>query len=846
MLSSYRIVDLTDGRGDFAGYVLAQLGAEVIAVEPPGGVPSRHWGPSAPGATHGEGSLRHWAYNRGKKSVRTDRVDLDALVATADVVIESGAIPVDLAAWRADNPTLITVSISPFGSDGPKAHWAASDLTLAAASGQAVVTGDHDRPPVRISEPQAFLHAGADAAVAVAAALVERSRSGLGQHLDVSAQQSLMAAVQYTMLAAAVGAPLNRRISGGLRIGPYELRFVYAAKDGHVSILFLFGDMIGRFTQSLMAWVHEEGFCSAELRDQDYISFFELIFADRLDPAMLQQAISAVTAFVASKTKAELFAGARERRLLIAPVATLDDVARFEQFAFNEYWDDVPVPVPGGLGVGVGERTVRFPGRWARAGVTPLQRLGPAPRLGEHEAEISAGLRAGATASAAPTAAAAASVASAARTAPVATAGTPATPARTTGARPAPGGERAADAARALDGLKVLDFSWVLAGPAATRLLADHGATVVRIETESRTDPMRASGPFMAGLGGPDDTVLWHCVAAGKYSLQLDLTTPEGRAVALDLARWADVVYESFTPGVLDAWGLGYEALRAVNSSVVMVSSSLMGQRGPYADFSGFGNLAAAITGFTEVTGWPDRAPAGPFTAYTDYVSPRFAALAMLGAFDHARRTGEGQWIDVSQAESSLQFLAPALVDLDVNGVVATRRGNADPRFAPHGIYPAGDVGEDRWIAIACTNDAHWVALSDVLARPDLASLTVAERHARSAELDGLISRWSSGQDPDALTLQLQDRRVPAHTVQHSPQCVADPQLQHREHFYQVPHPLHGQAWVEGPAVRLSRTPGRARWAGPVLGQHNHDVLSGLLGYNETHITDLVIAGAIH
>ncbi len=805
MLSPYRIVDLTDERGDSAAYFLAQLGAEVIAVEPPEGVASRRIGPFLAGQAGPERSLSHWAYNRGKKSVRLDHVDLDALMATADAVIESGALAVDLAAWRAAHPALITVSISPFGSDGPKANWAASDLTIAAASGQAVITGDADRPPVRISEPQAFLHAGADAAVAVACALIERSRSGRGQHVDASAQQSLMAASQYTMLAAAVGAGLNRRASGGIRIGPYDLRFVYPAKDGHVAILFLFGDMIGRFTQSLMAWVHEEGFCSAELRDQDYVSFFELIFSDRLDPDVLRQATAALAAFAASKTKAELFAGARQRRLLMAPVATVADVARFEQFEFDDYWDLVAVlPV---------DRPVRFPGRWARASATPLHRLGPPPRLGEHEPELPNLLQRRPTAGA---------------------------------AVKNPTGAADATDERALDGMRVLDFSWVLAGPAASRLLADHGATVVRIETEARTDAMRASGPFMAGLGGPDDTVLWHCVTAGKHSLQLDLTTAAGRAVALDLARWADVVYESFTPGVLDGWGLGYEDLRAVNESVVLVSSSLMSQRGPYADFSGFGNLAAAITGFTEMTGWPDRAPAGPFTAYTDYVSPRFAALAILGAYDHARRTGQGQWIDVSQAESSLQFLAPALLEWNVNAVVATRQGNTDRHHTPHAIYRAGQPGEDRWIAIACTDDQQWAALAELLGRADLAGLSVDQRRQRAEEIDALISGWTTGADPDERTLQCQARRVPAHTVQHSPQCLADPQLQHRQHFYQAPHPLHGLAWVEGPAVRLERTPGRARWAGPVLGQHTQDVLSGLLGYSDERITDLVIAGAIH
>ena len=220
-----------------------------------------------------------------------------------------------------DNPALVVVSISAFGRTGPKADWLASDLTLAAASGQLVLTGDQDRPPVRISEPQVFHHAAADAAVAAVVALTERARSGRGQHVDVSAQQAFVAATQGMMLAAAVGSAEAERMAGGLRAGPYELRLVYPATDGHVTITYLFGDMIGPYTQRLMSWVHEEGHCSDELRDVDYVSFFELLYTDQLDAGLLKQATDAVAALTATKTTAELFAEARRRRLLIAPVA---------------------------------------------------------------------------------------------------------------------------------------------------------------------------------------------------------------------------------------------------------------------------------------------------------------------------------------------------------------------------------------------------------------------------------------------------------------------------------------------------------------------------------------------
>ena len=208
--------------------------------------------------------------------------------------------------------------------------------------------------------------------------------------------------------------------------------------------------------------------------------------------------------------------------------------------------------------------------------------------------------------------------------------------------------------------------------------------------------------------------------------------------------------------------GFGSDRLAEMNPPVVLVSSSLMGQRRPYADFSGFGNLAAAITGFVEITGWPDRDPAGPFTAYTDYVSPRMAALIIIAAYDHAQRTGRGQQLDFSQAEASLQFLGPALLDCQMNSRRVTRQGNADRWCAPHGVYPAGEPGSDQWVALACTEDGQWAALARLLDRDDLGQLNTEQRLARSAELDAVISAWTAGREPDDLARVLQTAGVAA------------------------------------------------------------------------------------
>ncbi|HZW53736.1 MAG TPA: CoA transferase [Candidatus Elarobacter sp.] len=395
--------------------------------------------------------------------------------------------------------------------------------------------------------------------------------------------------------------------------------------------------------------------------------------------------------------------------------------------------------------------------------------------------------------------------------------------------------------------VKIVDFMWVAAGPAATRVLADYGATVVRVESACRPDTSRTLSPFLGLPPEREDSVLFHNMNAGKRMLALDLGVPAGRAVALDLVRWADVVAESFSPKAMRAWGLDYPALRAVKSDVIMVSTCLMGQTGPLAGFAGFGNLAAAITGFTDLCGWPDRPPAGPFGAYTDYIAPRYITAVVLAALDHRRRTGEGQFVDLSQAETALHFLAPATLDYTVNGRVQRACGNRDRDAAPHAVYPA--AGDNRWIAIAVHDDAQFAALCDVIGRGDLATearfATAEGRRAHQDALDEHVAAWSRRQDAHAAERALQARGVPASAVQNSRDLLADPQLAARGHFVRLTHPTRGSTMVEGSRFRLSRTPAQMPTAAPTLGRDTADVLRSLLGYGDARIAELEAAGVL-
>jgi benzylsuccinate CoA-transferase BbsF subunit len=378
-------------------------------------------------------------------------------------------------------------------------------------------------------------------------------------------------------------------------------------------------------------------------------------------------------------------------------------------------------------------------------------------------------------------------------------------------------------------------------------VLADHGATVVRIESVHKLEVARGVQPFVGNTSGIENGGLFIDNNVGKLGLALDLSNPAARDVVFDLVRWADVVCESFSPRAMQAWGFGYEALRTVKPDLLMLSSCLMGQTGPLASFSGFGNLAAAISGFHAITGWPDRPPSGPYSAYTDYVSPRITAAVLLAALDHQARTGEGQYIDLSQAEASLHLLAPALLDHELTGAVLNRAGNRHPELAPHGVFRCAARGpdDDRWIAIAVDGDDTWARLASAMGRDDLGALALPERRARVEELEAVIERWTRGHDEDALTERLQGLGIAAHGVQNSPELWADPQLAHRGHFARTDHALHPDLVVEASRFVLSRSAPRRYGPPPTLGQHTYEVLHDLLGYDDDRIADIAATGVL-
>ena len=312
------------------------------------------------------------------------------------------------------------------------------------------------------------------------------------------------------------------------------------------------------------------------------------------------------------------------------------------------------------------------------------------------------------------------------------------------------------------------------------------------------------------------------------------------------LVKWADIVIENFSPKAMRAWGMDYESLRKIKPDIMMLSSCLNGQTGPDRMLAGYGTMGACMAGFGELTGWPDRPPAAPFSAYTDFTSPKFITAALLAAVDHKRRTGQGQYIDVSQVEAPIHLLARAALDYTVNARIQTRMGNALPEYAPTGVYPC--AGTDRWVALAAPTDAAWRALCLASGRrwnEDPRFATAVARLEHRAALDEAIGSWTSGFDPAGLEEVLQRVAVPVHRVSTSADTFSDPQLEARRHIISLEHPQLGPVPVETSRMRFARTPATAAWAAPEIGQHNDYVLRDLLGFTDKEIMELVANEAL-
>ncbi len=803
------VLDLATTRAELAGRLLGELGAEVIKIEPPGGCESR----SLPPFEHGregdpEASLYWAAAGLGKKSVVIDYTtpggqdEVRRLAASADVVIESfdpgvmDQFGLGYAALAAINPALVYVSVTPFGQDGPEAGRPANDLTLEAAGGLLGLQGDGDRPPIPVGYPQASFHSGTQAAADATIALFERARSGLGQHLDVSMQ-----AVMVWTLMNATGYPPNtggnppgfceqRALPSAPVIPGLNLPPLFTCADGFLSIATTLPVVGGRTHHELMRWAEEKGMAPAELAGRDWRNWIGDLVAGTLAVADVNASIVAIQAFLNTMPKAEIQAHAARTGTLVGAIYTVADLLGDEHLAAREYWTTV------------GGRI--HPGPFAKMSATPVRMDRPAPRLGADQAIL--------------------------------------LEPRIPRPRPDPDAQRRP----AYDGLKVADFAWVGVGPIISKSLADHGATVVHVESSTRPDILRLLPPFKDGQPGINRAQFMANFNSSKLGLGCDLSTPEGRELANRLIDWADVVVESFTPGTMARLGLDYETIRKRKPAIIMLSSCLRGQTGPEAGYTGFGGQGAALAGLFSVTGWPDRPPVGPWGAYTDFLNPRYGGAALTAALIHREATGEGQYIDLAQTEAGIRFMEPLILDFTVNGRVAGPAGHDSIYAAPHGVFAT--AGVERYIAIATASAAEWRALRslaplDAFAGPEYDGLE--GRIAQRGAIDAALAGWCADQDGFALGQLLGEAGVPAYPVLYPTDLYEDAQLNHRGFFVTLDHGEMGPTPYDGLATVFSATPGHLRNAAPMLGQDTEYVLSEILHVSEADVIRYASAGAL-
>jgi len=410
-----------------------------------------------------------------------------------------------------------------------------------------------------------------------------------------------------------------------------------------------------------------------------------------------------------------------------------------------------------------------------------------------------------------------------------------------------------------LAGIRVADFTWVWAGPFCTMQLAHMGAEVIRMESMRRACVLRMLPPWLGGQPGLNRSGYFNQYNQGKRSIRLDISKPEAVAIAKKLVAVSDVASENFAGGVIERLGLGYEALCRVKPDIVMISMSGYGRGGPESEYVSYGPAQVPLSGMSQLTGYKDWPPMHVGMSYGDPNAGLHAAFAVLSALYYRERTGQGQYIDMSQWESTMALIGDAVLDYSMNGTQPPRNGNRVGHMAPHGVFrcaPAaggstsgggaqtgGGLSEDRWVSIACGSDGEWRWLCRAMGRPDLADdarfKALAGRKANEDDLEAIITEWTSSLDPFEVTKRLQEAGVAAFPPLMNRELSEDPHLNERGFFVEKEHPEVGVMKHAGIPWRMSETPCEVWRAAPTMGQDNEYVYGELLGMSGQQIADL-------
>lgn len=783
-LDGVRVLDLTDERAIYGVKMLADLGADVVRPEPEDGDPLRKRGPFR-GGDGAQESLWHAFFASSRKFCRIGNgeqgtAELQTLAEGADVVVACPgglADRLDLEALQARRSDIVVVRPSSFGADGPWKDFLAPDLVAGALGGSVATTGDVDTPPLKTFGELNFALSGAYTAIAALAGLYRVREGGPGQRVDVPVHECIASCLEHVFmwfwhhekLPMANGPVLPRR--GSLHWS--NAYVVMPAKGGSVMVT-----PTPSFDNQLV-WLIEKD-AQQDLLDPKYQE-------PENRRGLVQRMMQVLREWVATRDVEELFFEAQEHHSPYGWVQGVEQVAANPQLEARKWWTKYR---------GEGWET-SGPGAPFRLSETPWQ-LRP-PQLFASATSDALGWHP-----------------------------------RPGNARPSGAGEGETPSLqkRPLEGVRILDFTHVLAGPFATRVLADMGADVVKVNSTTRAGPNAPESHYY---------LMWN---RNKRAVSLDMTRDESRALCRRLVETADVVIDNFSVGVLDRWGVGYEDTKGANPGVIYVQMSGMGADGPWSKFVTYAPTIHALSGLTALTGVPGREDIGIGFSYNDHCAGLHGAVAILAALQARRSTGRGQRIDMAQFEVGVNLLGPALLDWFANGRAAEPCGNRLPYdlAAPHECYRCADNGsgaveDERWIAIACMTDAQWRSLRGVMGNPawaaDAALATAAGRVERIGDINRRMNEWTRTQDAEQLMHRCQAAGVPAGVVQTGADMgSADPQLTHSDFLrrYDEDHPIAGEIHLDRLPLRFSHTPCDEYRRTRMIGEDNVEALGDWLG----------------
>ena len=803
--------------GPYCTKLMADLGAEVIKIEPPEGDIARKRGPFPGDIPHPERSGLFLYNNTNKLGVTLDlnstedKETFKRLIENTDVFIEDTSpgtmksLGLDFSTLKKINPRLVMTSITPFGQTGPYNNYKAYYLNLSHGSGlsyscpfQPLDPHILEREPVREGGLIAEYDCGISAAIATLSALYLCQYTGTGQYIDVSKQEALLHLIRPEMAMYFVSGHRDHRADRDM---PSSWAGVHLCKDGYMLIFFIddkawhsFVDLTGN-----PEWANDENLGIAEKRRE--------LHSEGVHPL--------IRPWTAEHTREEIFHGLQKHGCPAAILYKVGEVPNTEHMKARDFFVAIDHPESGKLS---------YPSGLAKFSKTPTAFQRPAPLLGQHNEDIRGDEPSGIP-----------------QLSPQV---------KSDGVRPRTGNGLLNR--KPLEGVRIADLCWVWAGPSGTELLAYLGAEVIRVESQSHICLTRWITPWL-WLPTPDinQCLAYNSLNFNKKSITINLTQPKGIELLKRLIAVSDVVTDNYSGGTMERFGLTYSELKKIKPDIIALSMSGWGAYGPERDYRAYDPVFPALSGLNDLTGYPDSQPCALLSANSgrfDLTNGTALAFCVMAALIHRARTGEGQFIDISQWEVANCVIGDTFMDYFMNQRNPNRMGNRDNFVAPHNCYRC--KGGDKWVSIAITTDEEWQAFCLTVGKPEWISdprfADATSRWKNQEEIDNLISQWTINHTHYDVTEILQRAGVAAFPSMSREELAHDPHLIERGAFVEVEHPEAGRQTFLTPPWKLSATPAEITKHSPLLGEDNEYVFCDLLGMPVEEFATLVGEGIIY